>query len=83
MMHAHYRRLTFSVSVHKNAAYPEALASTQEEHMLPHDYTLQRVKHLNNIIEQDHRFIKKKMRAAQCFRSFMIAERTLDRTLTN
>ncbi len=36
------------------------------------------MKHLNNIVEQDHRFIKKKVRAAQCFGSFHTAERTLE-----
>ena len=36
------------------------------------------MKYLNNIIEQDHRFIKKKVRAAQCFKSFHTAERTLE-----
>ncbi|HEV7375999.1 MAG TPA: DDE-type integrase/transposase/recombinase [Pyrinomonadaceae bacterium] len=29
-------------------------------------------------IEQDHRFIKKKVRASQCFKSFHTAERTLE-----
>ena len=33
---------------------------------------------LFNVIEQDHRFIKKKMRASQCFRSLHTAERTLE-----
>jgi hypothetical protein len=37
-----------------------------------------RVKYLNNVIEQDHRFIKKKVRASQCFKSFHTAERTLE-----
>jgi len=36
------------------------------------------VKSLNNLIEQDHRFIKKKVRAAQCFKTFHMAERTLE-----
>jgi transposase-like protein len=36
------------------------------------------VKYLNNIIEQDHRFIKKKVRASQCFKRFHTAERTLE-----
>jgi transposase-like protein len=36
------------------------------------------VKYLNNVIEQDHRFIIKKVRAAQCFKSFHTAERTLE-----
>ena len=29
-------------------------------------------------IEQDHRFIKKKVRASQCFKRFHTAERTLE-----
>jgi transposase-like protein len=36
------------------------------------------VKYLNNVIEQDHRFIRRRRRAAQCFRSFHTAERTLE-----
>ena len=45
---------------------------------MPKDCQLRRVKYLNNIIEQDHRFIKKKVRASQCFKSFHTAERTLE-----
>jgi len=36
------------------------------------------VKYLNHVIEQDHRFVKKKVRAAQCFKRFHTAERTLE-----
>ena len=36
-----------------------------------------RVKYLNNIIEQDHRFVKKRVRACLGYRSFDTAERTL------
>jgi IS6 family transposase len=64
--------------VDKNAAYPEAFTSSQEEKILPKDCTLRRVKYLNNVIEQDHRFVKKKVRASQCFKSFHTAERTLE-----
>jgi transposase, IS6 family len=78
MMRADHRRLPFSISVDKNAAYPEAFASSQEEKVLPRDCTFRRIKYLNNIIEQDHRFIKKKARASQCFKSFYTAERTLE-----
>ena len=78
MMRADHRRLPFTISVDKNAAYPEAFATSQEEKVLPHDCKLRRVKYLNNIIEQDHRFIKKKVRASQCFKSFHTAERTLE-----
>ncbi len=78
MMRADHRRLPFTISVDKNAAYPDAFASSQDEKVVPRDCTLRRVKYLNNIIEQDHRFIKKKVRAAQCFKRFHTAERTIE-----
>jgi transposase-like protein len=60
MMRADHRRLPFTISVDKNAAYPEAFSTSQKEKILPYDCKLRRVKYLNNIIEQDHRFIKKR-----------------------
>jgi transposase-like protein len=78
MMRAEHRRLPFSISVDKNATYPEAFSSSQEERIVPKDCHLRRIKYLNNVIEQDHRFIKKKVRASQCFKSFHTAERTLE-----
>jgi len=78
MMRADHRRLPFSISVDKNAAYPDAFTSSQDEKVLAKDCTLRRVKYLNNVIEQDHRFIKKKARASQYFKRFHTAERTLE-----
>lgn len=78
MMRADHRRLPFSISVDKNAAYPDAFTSSQDDKVLPKDCTLRRVKYLNNVIEQDHRFVKKKVRASQCFKTFHAAERTLE-----
>lgn len=43
---------------------------------MPPDCKLRRVKYLNNVIEQDHRLIKKKVRMSQCFKRFHTAERT-------
>jgi IS6 family transposase len=77
MMRANHRRLPFTISVDKNAAYPEAFSTSQKEKVLPYDCKLRRVKYLNNIIEQDHRFIKKRVRAYLGYRSFDTAERTL------
>jgi IS6 family transposase len=77
MMSADHRRQPFTISVDKNAAYPEAFTATQKEKVLPHDCKLRRVKYLNNIIEQDHRFIKKRVRACLGYRKFDTAERTL------
>ncbi len=78
VMRADHRRLPFSINVDQNAAYPEAFNESQQENVLSQDCQLRRVKYLNNIIEQDHRFIKKKVRASQCFRSFHTAERTFE-----
>jgi transposase-like protein len=78
MMRAEHRRLPFSISVDKNAAYPEAFSTSQEDRIVPKDCKLRRVKYLNNVIEQDHRFVKKQVRASQCFKRFHTAERTLE-----
>jgi transposase-like protein len=77
-MRADHRRLPFSINVDKNAAYPDAFTASQDERVLPRDCKLRRVKYLNNVVEQDHRFIEKKVRASQCFKSFQMAERTLE-----
>jgi transposase, IS6 family len=78
LMRAEQRRLPFSISVDKNAAYPEAFRASQEARIVPHACQLRRVKYLNNVIEQEHRFIKKKVRSLQCFKSFHTAVRTLE-----
>ena len=36
------------------------------------------MKYLNNVIEQDHRFIKKRVRASRRLKSFHTPERTLE-----
>ena len=77
MMRADHRRLPFTISVDKNAAYPEAFTTSQKEKVLPYDCKLRRVKYLNNIIVQGHRFIKKRVRACMGYRSFDTSERAL------
>jgi IS6 family transposase len=78
MMRAEHRPLPFSISVDKNAAYPEAFSNSQAERIVLPDCKLRRVKYLNNVIKQDHRFVRKKVRASQCFKHFHTAERTLE-----
>ena len=78
MMRADHRRLPFSISTDKHASYPEAFTASQEEKILPFDCRLRRTKYLNNVIEQDHRAVRRRWRAMQCFRSFHTAERTLE-----
>jgi len=38
---------------------------------------IRQCKHLNNLVEQDHRFVKQKMRAALCFKTFRTAAATI------
>ncbi|MET0621742.1 MAG: IS6 family transposase [Pyrinomonadaceae bacterium] len=75
---ADHRRLPFAIGADKHASYPEAFATSVKEKILPADCSLRRVKYLNNVIEQDHRAIRRRWRALQCLRSFHTAERTLE-----
>ncbi|GHO62949.1 transposase [Ktedonobacter sp. SOSP1-52] len=47
------------VNVDKNAAYPKAMADLKVAGILPASVELRQVKYLNNLIEQDHWFIKR------------------------
>ena len=66
------------VSVDKNAAYPPAVEALQAEGMLDPECQLRPVQYLNNIVEQDHRFIKRRVRPGLGFWSCMTAWRTID-----
>ncbi len=78
MLRADHRRLPFSISVDKHASYPDAFSASQQEGILPLDCKLRRTKYLTNIVEQDHRLIRRRWRAMQCFRTFHTAERTIE-----
>ena len=77
-MRADHRRVPLSISVDKHASYPDAFAASQREKVLPFDCQLRRTKYLTNIVEQDHRFVRRRWRAMQCFKGFHTAERTLE-----
>ncbi len=49
------------INVDKNAAYPRAIADLKAIGALPRAVELRQVKYLNNIVEQDHRFIKRRV----------------------
>jgi transposase-like protein len=78
LMRADHRRLPFTIGVNKHASYLEAFAASGKEKVLPSDCKLRRVKYLNNVIERDHRAIRRRWRAMQCFRSFHTAERAIE-----
>ena len=47
------------INVDKNAAYPKAIDELREKEELPEQVKLRQSKYLNNIVEQDHRAIKR------------------------
>ena len=65
------------ITVDKNAAYPPAFETIQQEGQLPANCTLRQCKYLNNVVEQDHRFIKRRVNPGLGFSSFRTAWRTL------
>jgi transposase, IS6 family len=58
--------------------YPTAIAGLQRSGNLPRRCRHRPVQYLNNIVEQDHRFVKKRIVAKQGFRAFGSARRTVD-----
>lgn len=65
------------INVDKNAAYPKAIAELKAAGILSEAVELRQVKYLNNLIEQDHRFIKRQVKPGMGFFSFETAARTL------
>ena len=65
------------INVDKNATYPPAIDSLTKDQTLPETTELRPVKYLNNIVEQDHRFIKRLVNPGMGFGSFNTARRTL------
>jgi IS6 family transposase len=65
------------INVEKNAAYPKAIADLKALGALPQAVELRQVKYLNNIVEQDHRFIKRRVKPGLGFFSFETAWYTL------
>jgi transposase, IS6 family len=65
------------ITVDKNAAYPKALHELKAVGIVPASCELRQHKYLNNLIEQDHRFIKRLTKPGMGFFSFETARRTL------
>jgi transposase-like protein len=65
------------ITVDKNAAYPKALNELKSAGVLATSCELRQSKYLNNVIEQDHRFIKRLVKPGLGFFSFETAWRTL------
>ncbi|OJD44500.1 IS6 family transposase, partial [Bacillus nitratireducens] len=58
------------MTVDKNPAYPIAIEQLKKEKSIPDGMQLRQQKYLNNIVEQDHRFIKKRIHSMLRFKCF-------------
>ncbi|WP_426952696.1 IS6 family transposase [Bacillus mycoides] len=58
------------ITVDKNPAYPTAIEQLKKEKSIPNGMRLRQQKYLNNIVEQDHRFIKKRIYSMLGLKSF-------------
>ncbi|MDV2997326.1 MAG: IS6 family transposase ISAcma1 [Chroococcidiopsis sp. SAG 2025] len=65
------------INVDKNAAYPPSIEQLKAESTLRSACELRQSKYLNNLVEQDHRFIKKLVNSGLGFKSFYTARRTI------
>lgn len=66
-----------TITVDKNAAYPIAAKAMKQSGELWRFAKLRQVKFLNNIVEQDHRRIKRLVRIGLGFKNFATALRTI------
>ena len=66
-----------TITVDKNPAYPKAAAEMKLDGELPRLAQLRQCKYLNNIVEQDHRRIRRLLRPGLGFGGFWTARRTL------
>jgi transposase, IS6 family len=65
------------ITVDKNPAYLIAIQELKEEKQMPEGIQLRQVKYLNNIMEQDHCFIKKRIRPMLGLKSLRTAKRII------
>ena len=65
------------INVDKKVAYPKAIDELKEKEELPELVELRQNKYLNNIVEQDHRGIKRLVKPGMGFGSFNTARRTI------
>jgi len=65
------------IGTDKNAAYLPAFKTCKREEILCKEVELRQIKYLNNIIEQDHRFVKRRVKYSLWLQSFDTAQSTL------
>ena len=72
-----HTRIPRVITVDKNAAYPPAFDALQQDGSLPETGLLRQCKYWNNVMEQDHRFVKRRVNPGLGFGAFDTAQRTI------
>ncbi len=76
-MSSNHNQIPRVIAVDKNPAYLPAIDELKTEKKLSKRIEIRQVKYLNNIIEQDHRSIKRIFNPMLGFQSFRSANKTL------
>ena len=65
------------ITVDKNPAYPIAIEQLKKEKSIPDGMQIRQQTYLNTIVEQDHRFIKKRVRSMLGLKTFRTAKQII------
>jgi transposase, IS6 family len=77
VLHATHTTIPRVITVDKHAAYPAAVAELQQEGTLPEACEVRQVKYLNNVVERDQRFLKRRVNPGLGCGAFETAQRTI------
>ncbi|MGG6265581.1 IS6 family transposase [Leptolyngbya sp. AN03gr2] len=77
VLKAHHSQTPRVITVDKNAAYSVAINKLKADETLAKETELRQIQYLNNIIEPEHRNIKRIVKPMMGFKSFNSARRTL------
>jgi transposase-like protein len=72
-----HNQISRVITADKNPAYPPAIDELKNDKRIPKNVAIRQIKYLNNIIEQDHRSIKRIVNSILGFQSFRSANKTL------
>jgi transposase, IS6 family len=76
-LRANHTVLPHVITVDKNVAYRLALAALQQDGTFPETCLLRSCEYLNHVVEQDHRFVKRRVNPGLGFGAFATAQRTI------
>ena len=77
VLNSNHNQIPGVITVDKNPAYPLSIDELKNDKILPKNVGIRQIKYLNNIIEQDHRSIKRIVNPMLGFQSFRSVNRTL------